>query len=950
MRRFWIWVGGAAAGTIWALLTTQSSIIGGMAVGAFIGAIIERFSKAFSTDTQPEEVESLRARVQQLEAHVATLAQDLKQLQQPVQAPLSGQVSGMAPAAPTLASSVETPIQTPAPITLTSHTAPPFANTTSRVTNEHEHPAPVDFPETDFAMRAAQRVRSWLLGGNAVARIGTIVLLFGIAFLLKYAADNHLLPIEFRLAGITLGAIALLVAGWRIGARRESYGLILQGAGIGILYLTVFAAARLYHLMPAGAAFVLLAIICALSTFLAVRQNAQPLALMGNAGGFLAPVLVASGGGSHVALLSYYALLNIGIFALSWFKAWRSLNLLSFLFTFVIGTAWGIRSYHPELLSSTEPFLILFLVLYTAIALLYATRRQLDLRSAVDGTLVFGPPIAAFGLQVALMKDIPFGLAWSAVALAAYYLAIAAWLARERERFTLLFEAILALAVIFVTVAIPLAFSGPTTSAAWAIEGAAVIWLGIKQRRYLMVGFGVFMQAAAAGAFFISAPFSHPQGLPVFNSIYLSTLLIALAGLFTGWQLNGRTAARVWHDWMPTLGAAFAAWGLLWWFGGGIHEISRYAQTHPSLNPSYFKFHAALLLTVLSAWLAHIARRQLAWPLAEVPALAFPFLLALFVNAALNVPAAPLIHLGWIAWPISVISAYLLLWRQQRDFDDSILASSHTVMFWSLCGLFALQGYWQLHTYVPEGAWSWSAWAYGLGLLLVLVSCANRLLHWPVNRFMRAYQLWGAAPLAIVLGIWTFASMRSNGDAAPLMWLPILNPLDIAQLLVFFAVTVWLRRLKTLGAMNPYPDTYYPHAESYARWLGYAVPGALFLWLNVLLLRTLHHWAGLPYSFDALLRSTLVQATLSVFWTICALVLMVWATHRRPSRLLWLTGAALLTLTIVKLFLFDLSHIQGLERIVSFIGIGAILLLIGYFSPLPPKVVAAQSIENTQEE
>jgi uncharacterized membrane protein len=109
-----------------------------------------------------------------------------------------------------------------------------------------------------------------------------------------------------------------------------------------------------------------------------------------------------------------------------------------------------------------------------------------------------------------------------------------------------------------------------------------------------------------------------------------------------------------------------------------------------------------------------------------------------------------------------------------------------------------------------------------------------------------------------------------------------------------------------------------------------------FLWLNAMLLRTLNHWAGIPYSFDDMTHSMLVQASVSVFWTLCALPTMIWATHR-ANRALWFVGGALLALTVVKLFVFDLSHVQGIERIVSFIGIGVLLLLIGYFSPLPPK-------------
>src|SRR6202035_3678108 len=115
-------------------------------------------------------------------------------------------------------------------------------------------------------------------------------------------------------------------------------------------------------------------------------------ALLAVSGGFLAPVLASTGQGSHVVLLSYYAVLNAGILAVAWFKAWRPLNLAGFLFTFVIGTACGVLSYHPPLFASTEPFLILFFLFYLAIAVLFASRQPPELRGYVDGTLVFGTP------------------------------------------------------------------------------------------------------------------------------------------------------------------------------------------------------------------------------------------------------------------------------------------------------------------------------------------------------------------------------------------------------------------------------------------------------------------------------------------------------------------------------------------------------------------------------
>ncbi|QOH37881.1 DUF2339 domain-containing protein [Burkholderia cepacia] len=947
-------------------------------------------------------------------------------------------------------------------------------------------PTPPKPREPDFVERAFRAARDWLLGGNTVVRVGIVVLFFGVAFLLKYAADNNMLPIEFRLAGTALAAAALLATGWRVRARRAAYGLVLQGGGVGILYLTIFAATKLYALLPVGAAFPLMVAVCALSAFLAVRQNALPLAFMGTAGGFLAPVLLSTGHGNHVALFSYYALLNAGIFAIAWFKAWRPLNLLGFAFTFTIGSAWGVTAYRPALFASTEPFLILFFLMYVGIALLYAVKRELALRHYVDGTLVFGTPIVATALQASLVKDMPFGLAWSAVALSAFYVVVTAWLARRRDRLALLFESTLALAVIFATLAVPLAFSGPTTSAAWAIEGAAVVWLGVREKRMLRFAFGLLMQLAAAGAFFTSllGP-ADATALPVLNSPYIAMLLIALAGLFTGWWLHGRAEARAWHAWMPEIGAAAAAWGLLWWVSGGLHEILVYASRHVDLHADRFVVDSTALFAAGTAWLAHVARRRLAWPLAEWPALALTPVLALLALRAFDAHEAPLSGMGAFAWPVAVGAGLALLWRQARGTASAdpangtrpgtapglvqavaagIIAPLHTLTFWTLCGLLSLEGFWRLRMFVPEGAWSWSAWAYGFGMLLLLVSGPGSRLRWPVAAFPRAYQVWGAAPLAALLWLWSIASVISDGNAAPLFWLPLLNPLDIAQCLVFVAFTVWLRRLRALGiAWHPRIVDYaaiatvflwfnalmlrtlhhrfhmaydidtvlssfgiqqvfmvgwslfafagmwltrrdgiarvcalaslplivvmwvwtfyanftqdggswarvplfnpldlvlavvYALAASWfvrARKLGWsfgnhrvellsAAGATAFLWLNAILLRTLHHWAGVPYELSAMAESTLVQASVSVYWTLCALAITIWAT-RRGLRPLWFVGAALLALTVVKLFLFDLSHVTGIERIVSFIGIGVLLLLIGYFSPLPPKAAAQQ--------
>ena len=101
--------------------------------------------------------------------------------------------------------------------------------------------------------RAVAGFMAWLKRGNPLARIGIVILFFGAAFLAKYAADNSLFPIELRFIALALGAFALLIVGWRLRERRAVYAELLQGGGIAGLYLTVFAATRLYQLLPPDA-------------------------------------------------------------------------------------------------------------------------------------------------------------------------------------------------------------------------------------------------------------------------------------------------------------------------------------------------------------------------------------------------------------------------------------------------------------------------------------------------------------------------------------------------------------------------------------------------------------------------------------------------------------------------------------------------------------------------
>src|SRR5690606_35556853 len=329
-------------------------------------------------------------------------------------------------------------------------------------------------------------VKRWFTVGNVPVKIGVLVALAGVAALLKYASDQGLfqVPLELRLAGIAAAAVGALVFAWRRREHNRVFALSLQGGAIGTLLLVVFAAFKLYGMIDAGPAFALSVVLVAGAALLAVLQNSQNLAAFALLAGYLAPIWLSTGSGNHVALFSYYALVNAAVVAIAWFKAWRLLNLLGFVFTFGIGTVWGASAYVPEKYASTQPFLALFFVFYLLVPLLFARRRPEGRRDLVDGCLVFGTPLVAFSLQAALLEGERMQLAFCALGLAALYAALA-WMLLRRRGYEVLGQSHAVLAVGFATLAVPLGLSARATASVFALEGAGLVWLGLRRGRLL---------------------------------------------------------------------------------------------------------------------------------------------------------------------------------------------------------------------------------------------------------------------------------------------------------------------------------------------------------------------------------------------------------------------------------------------------------------------------------
>jgi uncharacterized membrane protein len=771
--------------------------------------------------------------------------------------------------------------------------------------------------------------------GNVVVKVGIVVLFFGVAFLLKYAAEHSIIPVELRLCGVAAGAIALLVIGWKKRESKRVFGLALQGGGIGILYLTVFSAVRLYDLVPPFPAMCLMIASVVFSAFIAVLQDAKSLAVLASAGGFLAPVLVSTGGGSHVMLFSYYLLLNIGVLSIAWFRSWRELNITGFAFTFVISAMWGIKAYIPENFATTEPFLVFFFLMYVFISVLFAFRQPPDLKGYVDGALVFGLPLVAFGLQCGLVRHFEYGTAISSLALAVFYLCLALWLwKKDHENMRMLTEAFLAASVVFATLAIPFAFDRKWVASSWALEGAAMVWIGLRQKRCLARSFGLFLQICA-GLTLFSVSYSSYSDMFILNTRCMNNVIIAVAGLFSGFFYH-HYSDRL-YRWERGFHGAAALWGVLWWFGAGLSEIDRNITMVK-------KMHSRLVFMALSSSVFTAVRKPTDWAVMAVPPLVLvPWMFLTAAYGILSGDGHPFAGFGLIAWILSVVAHFYILHSVDDDWKNRIAYIWHTsgfvitilILSWEAAYLagFAAAGwedaYLARFDVAGSEAWKLSGWLGVPAAVILLLIRFGGYIEWPAEKFRKAYLSTAPVCLGLFLAACFLRACSYDGNPFPLSYIPVLNPADILQIFVIVTFALWARAIAV--ERMPEPSFFVFSLKGLV-----ILAGVSFLiLLNVILARSVHVWADVNYNMYSMYHSFVFQAAVSILWTLASLFLMS-SGSRKGIRKAWFAGAWILAAVVIKLFFVDLGGRGTGERIVSFIVVGILMLVIGFLAPLPP--------------
>jgi uncharacterized membrane protein len=340
-----------------------------------------------------------------------------------------------------------------------------------------------------------QRSLESRVGSQWFNRIGIVAMLIGVAWFLKFAFDNHWVgPAGRILIGLLSGAA--LIA-WSERFRSKGYAAFsysLKAVGSGVLYLSLWAAFSLYHLMPPGMAFAGMVLVTAFNAFIAWRQSAELLAVYAIVGAFSTPLLLSTGRNEEVFLFSYLLMMNAATMALLVLKGWNRLLVLSFIGTVAFYWGWYWQFYTPAAFVTTTVFLSLFVLLFAAATILARQRRAHPEQDDAARVLV-SLANAAFGFLgfYAMLSENGSGrntaLAWCSVGFGAFYLGVRKWMERTPiagSRLASLSDIQLSIAIVFLTLAVPLAVHGHWVTVGWMAEGAVLVWVATRLRTRLM--------------------------------------------------------------------------------------------------------------------------------------------------------------------------------------------------------------------------------------------------------------------------------------------------------------------------------------------------------------------------------------------------------------------------------------------------------------------------------
>jgi uncharacterized membrane protein len=351
-------------------------------------------------------------------------------------------------------------------------------------------------PRTAFKAEPDNDLES-RIGSHWLNRIGIAALLIGISYFLKFAFENNWIGPAGRVTIGLLAGIAVIVWSERFRAKGyHAFSYSLKAVGIGALYLSLWAAFQVYALIPGSVAFIMMVVVTSATAAMALAQDAQLLAAFALTGGFTTPLLLSTGQNHEVALFSYVTLLDVGTLLMVLLKPWRRLLVMSYAGTLLLYVGWYSSFYTRNQLSVTLSFATLFFAIF-AIAPLVTLQpeREPALFASIPAILAFVNAVVYFLQAYAMFEEVnKTDMAWFALALAAVYIFLSRQIqTRKISAGTgqVLHFLHLAVALGFITVAIPIRLDAHWITIGWFVEAGVLLWVADRIESDLLNAFAL---------------------------------------------------------------------------------------------------------------------------------------------------------------------------------------------------------------------------------------------------------------------------------------------------------------------------------------------------------------------------------------------------------------------------------------------------------------------------
>lgn len=829
------------------------------------------------------------------------------------------------------------------------------SNTTSDSTRPNQSPLTPQRAEPEASV-------DWenLIGGKWALWLGATSLFLALAFFLAYTWKSLPPPPPWaRVAmGVGCGAAFLIGGAWSRERAQRWYSEGLFGAGLAILYLSIWAGAQHFRIVPLDAAFVAMTVTTMLGVWLALRYDAPPLSVLSTCGGFLTPVVLqASGSGAGVAqawsLLVYVAVLNAGILATSLWKRWRGLTWLAFVATILLIGGWAEQSYSDALRWPVFGFVTLYFGLFFGAACFHSLKRR-EPTAHADLLLFFASTAIYFGCGFELLRAVSgrFPSAFPVV-LAGFFWAVSCCIRQRAPENSTLRQSAGGLVLLFGTIAIPIQLRAPWVAIAWSLEAALLLIIARRLRGSLLLLAGQIVWLLSFVPLVLTLfstppqtrlPFINESALPLMLSVLATWSVLAYDGHMRRVQSTLSDAKATEN--IPLMDGFVTAYGMWAVFGGAwllaqeVMHVFEWRTVAQSANASILRAMSFYVLGI--AWAIYaplVLAAGLRWRDSMLRGCAL-VVAALAIGVSFWTTGA-LPQISWtpffsirvasyVAIVLSMIVTGKLMTHNRDDLDSG---EREILRFWpavvAICLLIAVstETYFDFLGGQQNLAGNASAvLPHVLGIIWIAAGCIS---------------LWlGCARRDMPLRIVGLLVLACSGigltlsASETLLWSPFLNWRFISFVVAVAGLVI------ASALLHRYRDEVSGEEAALHGTLLFAAAGVL-LWA---LTRETYETVRFFRQVIGSNWTRTAQMAISLVWcSYGALTLII--SIRRDLRAVRLAALSLLALTSLKVFTFDLSFLDMASRIFAFAGLGVALLFISWlYGRYGQKNQAASSV------